>query len=344
MRQNRSSQRKGRLSDEQRKLLPVVIVPLIVIILMIIIVLADRARAKTGADASTPSQGVEASVEPETMEPGGSGDGQAADGENGQAGSESEPAETEPVETDPADAFATDAFRRDSIPEILDLMKTYFQARTDADAETMKRIYGAGEVSAAELEEETARMRNNAKYVQGFENVTTYVMDGTTPDAWLVYTVADIRFLSVKTPAPMIMWCYVKKDAEGNYLMVDPAALSENVLQLVDVANHSETVRRLASSVNVRLKEALTEDEDLNTVYGVLRDGSPVWENSSDEPEVIIGGEETTAESSAAETDSAAESSSAAETGSVPEETGSAPAETDSAPAENGESVGGTTE
>lgn len=295
MRQNRKSQRKGRLGDEQRKLLPVIIVPLIVIILMIIIVVADRNKEKAAEDATKPAQNVESTVAPETMES--DENGSRGDSES-QSGDVTEPAETEPVETDPADAYATDTFRRDSVPEILDLMKTYFDARAGADAETMNRIYGGGEVSEAELEAEKTRMRSNAKYVQGFENVTTYVMDGTTADAWLVYTVADIRFLSVKTPAPMIMWCYVKKDAEGNYLIVDNASLSENVLQLIDVANHSEEVRRLASNVNVRLKEALTADEELNSVYGVLRDGSPVWQDGDDEPEVIIGGEETAADGS----------------------------------------------
>lgn len=90
----------------------------------------------------------------------------------------------------------------------------------------------------------------------------------------------------------MIMWCYVEKDSEGNYHIIKDENLSEEVLQLIDVSNHSEEVRKLASSVNVKLKEALNSDEDLNSVYGVLRDGSPVYDNG-DEPEVVIGDGET---------------------------------------------------
>ncbi len=51
-------------------------------------------------------------------------------------------------------------------------------------------------------------------------------------------------------------------------------------------------MRKLASSVNVKLKEALNSDEDLNSVYGVLRDGSPVYDNG-EEPAVVIGDEES---------------------------------------------------
>ena len=69
---------------------------------------------------------------------------------------------------------------------------------------------------------------------------------------------------------------------------MDNESLSENELQFVDVSNHSEAVRRLASSVNVKLKEALKLDEELGSVYGVLRDGSPVYEEGENGQEVVI--------------------------------------------------------
>ena len=171
-------------------------------------------------------------------------------------------------------------------------MKKYFTARASGDADTMNEIYGVSGLSFTELEHEKTRLRSNSKYVQEFDNITTYVRDGATADSWLVYALADIKFHSVKTAAPMIMWCYVEKDSEGNYHIIKDENLSEEVLQLIDVSNHSEEVRKLASSVNVKLKEALNSDEDLNSVYGVLRDGSPVYDNG-DEPEVVIGDGET---------------------------------------------------
>lgn len=296
MRQDRKLQRRKKQDDGWRRLLPVIIVPLIVIILMVIIVVADHKKENKGSGPSETAEGMVPADGQGSTEPGGPGAdgeglvGQEPAGADGEGNMGQEPAGTDGEGTEPEDAYATDSFRRDSVPEILDLMRSYFKARAEADAEAMNRIYGMGEISEAELEEQKARMRSNSKYVQNFENVATYVMGGTTPDAWLVYAIADIRFLSVKTTAPMIMWCYVRKDAEGNYRIVDNASLSENVQQFIDVANHSEEVRRLASSVNVRLKEALTADEELNSVYGVLRDGSPVWQGGEDGPEVVIDG------------------------------------------------------
>lgn len=320
---------------EKKALLPVLIVPLVVIVLMIIIVLADHAKFRAEESAAV-TETVE-TAEPETMaeEPG---------AESGENETDTE-AETQPEETENEDPYATENLTHDSVPELLSLMKKYFTARAAGDAETMNEIYGVTGLSFTEMEAEKTRLRSNSKYVQDFENITTYVRDGVTADSWLVYALADIKFHSVKTSAPMIMWCYVEKDSEGNYHIINDADLSEETLQFIDRSNHSEEVRRLASSVNVKLKEALNSDEDLNSVYGVLRDGSPVYDNGN-EPEVVIGGDETAAgnETSASSEDgqdAAADGSEGGAQVSVGAETGSeaqaetAAQETQAAPAGN---------
>ena len=309
-------------SDTQKKmLLPVLVIPLVVIVLMIVIVLADYGK-KRAAEPAAVTETVE--TETETM-PAETDDASAEE----ETDTESE-TEAETAEEESGDPYATDTFTHDSVPEILSLMKKYFAARASADADTMNEIYGISGLSFTELEHEKTRLRSNSKYVQDFENVTTYVRDGVTSDSWLVYALADIKFHSVKTVAPMIMWCYVEKDSEGNFHIINDTDLSENVLQFVETSNHSEEVRKLASSVNVKLKEALNSDEDLNSVYGVLRDGSPVYDDGQ-EPEVVIGEEESSGsgtdsveaevsvgeESSETETESVAEPQNTEETGAA---------------------------
>lgn len=268
---------------EKKALLPVLVIPLVVIVLMIVIVLADYGKKRAEEPPTVTETAETEEQEPETM----AEIGESAETETDTAAE----AETEASEEN-GDPYATENLTHDSVPEVLSLMKKYFTARASGDADTMNEIYGVSGLSFTELEHEKTRLRSNSKYVQEFDNITTYVRDGATADSWLVYALADIKFHSVKTAAPMIMWCYVEKDSEGNYHIIKDENLSEEVLQLIDVSNHSEEVRKLASSVNVKLKEALNSDEDLNSVYGVLRDGSPVYDNG-DEPEVVIGDGET---------------------------------------------------
>lgn len=309
-------------ADEEKKaLLPVLVIPLVVIVLMIVIVLADYGKKRTEEPAAVTETAETEEQEPETM---------ADTGESAETETDAEAeAETEASEEN-GDPYATENLTHDSVPEVLSLMKKYFTARASGDADTMNEIYGVSGLSFTELEHEKTRLRSNSKYVQEFENITTYVRDGVTADSWLVYALADIKFHSVKTAAPMIMWCYVEKDSEGNFHIINDADLSENVLQFVETSNHSEEVRKLASSVNVKLKEALNSDEDLNSVYGVLRDGSPVYDDGQ-EPEVVIGEEESSGsgtdsveagvsvgeESSETETESVAEPQSTEETGAA---------------------------
>lgn len=268
---------------EKKALLPVLVIPLVVIVLMIVIVLADYGKKRAEEPPAVTETAETEEQEPETM---------AETGESAETETDAE-AETETEASEEnGDPYATENLTHDSVPEVLSLMKKYFTARASGDADTMNEIYGVSGLSFTELEHEKTRLRSNSKYVQEFDNITTYVRDGATADSWLVYALADIKFHSVKTAAPMIMWCYVEKDSEGNYHIIKDENLSEEVLQLIDVSNHSEEVRKLASSVNVKLKEALNSDEDLNSVYGVLRDGSPVYDNG-DEPEVVIGDGET---------------------------------------------------
>ena len=309
-------------ADEEKKaLLPVLVIPLVVIVLMIVIVLADYGKKRTEEPAAVTETAETQEQEPETM---------AETGESAETETDAEAeAETEASEEN-GDPYATENLTHDSVPEVLSLMKKYFTARASGDADTMNEIYGVSGLSFTELEHEKTRLRSNSKYVQDFENITTYVRDGVTADSWLVYALADIKFHSVKTAAPMIMWCYVEKDSEGNFHIINDTDLSENVLQFVETSNHSEEVRKLASSVNVKLKEALNSDEDLNSVYGVLRDGSPVYDDGQ-EPEVVIGEEESSGsgtdsveaegsvgeESSETETESVAEPQSTEETGAA---------------------------
>ena len=306
---------------EKKALLPVLVIPLVVIVLMIVIVLADYGKKRAEELPAVTETAETEEQEPETM----AETGESAETETDTAAE----AETEASEEN-RDPYTTENLTHDSVPEVLSLMKKYFTARASGDADTMNEIYGVSGLSFTELEHEKTRLRSNSKYVQEFENITTYVRDGVTADSWLVYALADIKFHSVKTAAPMIMWCYVEKDSEGNFHIINDTDLSENVLQFVETSNHSEEVRKLASSVNVKLKEALNSDEDLNSVYGVLRDGSPVYDDGQ-EPEVVIGEEESSGsgtdsveaevsvgeESSETETESAAELQSTEETGAA---------------------------
>lgn len=328
-----NDKKKGgfQLGKDPRKMLPVVLIPAAVIVLIAVIALSDRRQAPTSA--------VQTETTQENAQ-GGDGSGASeeeagsehADGTQAEADGESK-AEGERTDSE-TENFESDTLKKDSVPEILSLMKTYFQARANADASALNQVYGGGEKEEWQLQKEASKLRSNSKYVQTFENVTTYVTEGPESDTWLVYALADIRFNSVKTTAPMIMWCCVKKDSEGNYHILRDDDISDEMQKFVDEENHSENVRRLASSVNTKLKDAIESDEELKTVYGVLRDGSPVYEENGSQKSVVVEDEQASAsEESSAGADGNSASDTAGETKST--EAGSESATSDENRAES---------
>lgn len=329
MRQDHRFRKKKGLSDDQKRILSMALIPLIVIVLIIVIVIADHAKEKAASSEPTMTEtaGISEALDGSEIPAGGDeneenqenmGTGTDGAGQEESLNASQESTQAEPSDGDEGDDFETERFRKDSVPEILDLMKTYFQARVQADAETMNKLYGIEGVSAEALEAQKTKMRSNAKYVNDFQNITTYVMNGTTSNSWLVYTLADIKFYTAKTAAPMIMWCYVQKNEEGTYQIFDNSQLSSNVLLFIENANHSQEVRSLAADVNSRLKKALSEDTDLNSIYGVIRDGSPVWQEDESEAAVVVldGADQTEGD-----TDTNTETNTETNTSTSPEDT-----------------------
>lgn len=296
----------GRLDEEQKKLLQVLAVPLVVILLIIVIVIADRVKKKEETPLAASAETMESTEAPIS--------------EAAAEAPETTSGETEPAE--PVDPFETDTLKRNTDPGIEALMQNYFTARKTADPRLMNRLYGLGELEEWQLETERVRLWTNAKYMTDFRNISLYVMDGLTPDSWLVYATTDIKFRMVETLAPMIMYSYVTKDAEGNYLLVNNKEFSYEISQFIETANQSEGVCRLAAAVNSGLQEALDADEELKAVYGILHSNSPVWGDEYQESmaEVKILTDEELEAREANETAGVTEESTAATETSAPAE------------------------
>lgn len=314
MKKERKNQMNSWLDNDKKRLLQVLTVPLVVFILILIIRFADRPvkvvdsnGESTGEVLTEPALPEQSEADEEQPEPG------EELSDPGEEPSSTEESTEEVTESATKDVYATDTFLRDSVPEIVDLMKAYFQARATADIEGMNQLYGITDMAVTKLEEKRTSMRINAKYITDFRNITTYVRDGVAADSWLVYAVADMKFRSVETTAPMVMYCYVTRDEEGNYMIADTKTLTSQVRSYIDEANRTEEVRRLSGDVGRRLREALEADADLKAIYGILQANSPVWgeeyRESTAEVRIIFGEEEeSTADSSEAAETPASES------------------------------------
>jgi hypothetical protein len=119
---------------------------------------------------------------------------------------------------------------------------------------------------------------------------------------YLVYTRFDVKFRQAESLAPSLIVCYAKKNSNGTYYLV--ADTDKKQSELMEEANRSDEVQKLAKEVNESLDQALKSDENLLAVYHTLM-------NQKDETEESTEAEsETGKETASQESESAKESSS----------------------------------
>lgn len=157
------------------------------------------------------------------------------------------------------------------VPEIQDLMETYFNARKTCDIEALSAVYG-GTSSQEELDGLRTRLEEEVKFYRDFENQVYDTISGIEDGDYVVYARFDIKFRQAETLAPSMIVAYVKTAADGScYLVAQP---DEEQAAFMKEANESEAVQKLAGEVNENLASALNSDENLLAVYHALTSGT----------------------------------------------------------------------
>ena len=182
--------------------------------------------------------------------------------------------------------------------QVNELVAAYFTAVSDCDVEALsKLIYSAEEISEEQLQAER-------EYVEGYENINCYTVDGLIEGTYIVYVSYDMKFLNVETPAPSLIRLYICTNDEGGmYIYNEDVGTDNEVASYMEEVNAREDVQALRTEVDRRLTEAMAGDEDLNSLVRRLYGEDP-------------------AESSESSSETAETSSEASESSEAPETTG----------------------
>lgn len=237
-------------------------IPLVIVLVLVAIILVmDRKPSDKEASAST---GVSLSSDEDINI---NSDSTAAPDDGG----------VEPDNNQYTTDFSQYELKKDEIPQVNQLISEYFQAKVDQDAETLYRIFGKS--SDTGLDERKEELKNEAVYIEDYVDIVCYTKPGLTEDSYVAYVTYEVKFRRVETLAPGLMWCYVVKEDNGNYI------IRENVVgdeaDYVAKQNQSEDVKLLSNQVNERLRQAIEGDTVLAGIYKDLRNGAVV--HSSEE-------------------------------------------------------------
>ena len=219
------------------------VIPLIALVLLAVILLLGR-----GSDAGTPEPASNVSAE-------------AATPNNAEESSAAEP-----------------SLKTCEIPEIRLLVSDYFQAKTDGDAARLYELFGKKEDSQFAAVQK--KLNAQRSWIQSFDDVQIYELPGMSADARLILVTYSINFRRTDTLAPGIMYCYVQKNAEGQYILADQ--LRKETLDYIDEKLQEPLVVELQTSVNNRLSNALNQDSTLALIYTSFVNGEIYSETDLD--------------------------------------------------------------
>lgn len=285
----RRSWKEARQAERNRNMLMVAI-PVILVILIVVIMLFDRSP-----DQDSNGDGESVTTQSAADESGSGGDDTTVPDEASSGVDESQssddPGTGEDAVNESGEQGVEDTssglFSRDAIPEINSLMTQFLDARAACDAEAINGLYGKSTTDTASLEQRRARLLVNARYISSYENLVCYTAAGLDAQTWMVFMLVDLRMRNSSTLVPTAMYSYVHLDAEGNYLIKDPADYTEEETAFISRMLYEQELIDLNTHVTTRLEAALIADPALEPIIAVMRADSSVWEEEETEPETL---------------------------------------------------------
>lgn len=217
---------------------------------------------------------------------------------------------TETAETSEAASETEDAslVRQYNDEYMTKLFQDYFDARLQADTDTLYRLTGV----TNQTEEQTALLKSQlttqAGYIEAYQDIEQYAAGGLEENTKLVFVTYNVKFRRVDTLAPGIMYCYVKVNDQNEFEIVENLTPEQTKFVNSYITEHAE-VQELITATNSRLLEAISSDQRLAVIYDAIQSGR-IYTDSQEkiDSEVALISVETEV-ATEAETTAAADSS-----------------------------------
>ncbi len=152
--------------------------------------------------------------------------------------------------------------------DVLTVMTSYYTAKTNKDLETLKKLDPS-------LDETEEKANLDSSYVESYSNIKTYSRKGPTDDSCVVYVCYDGKVQNIDTLVPSLTQFYLKKDAEGSYVITDPTG-DQAAESFIEETRKSTEVQELIDTVNKQCEDAKNSDP-------VLKEFMSKYGNSQDE-------------------------------------------------------------
>lgn len=144
------------------------------------------------------------------------------------------------------------------------LVRTYFQAKTEANATAMKNVL----VEGAEVD--SLQMTLDAKAYEGYNDVRVYAYPGMKKTETGLFLTYNSKFKNIDTPLPTIAWFYAKPDKENNLKLMPLTDDASPEYKYIYSTYAGSPVEKLAGEVSAANKKAIENDPNLKKYLAQL--------------------------------------------------------------------------
>ena len=201
---------------------------------------------------------------------------ESANGEITTAESTTEAMEnTEETEVDPS----TYELQKDAIPQINELVSTYFTVMKNADVQGYKNIVAGDEMTQDKL-------TKKGEFIEDYLNIVCYTKPGMVDGTYVAFVYYEIKFLNIDTPAPSMSRLYICSNEDGS-MYINAGELDQELTGYINTISNDEQLRLLVKQTNQKVEDACASDEKLNSLIELLKKGAVVETEpeTTEEPE-----------------------------------------------------------
>jgi len=176
---------------------------------------------------------------------------------------------------------------QDTMPEIQELMKQFYQAKFDCDMDTLRQLVNPfdGFTEDGLYEERYGKDESGLFEIERYQVESCYTKRGLEDESYFVWVYVDIKYANAETHAPAVFRMYVCMGENGYYIYND--SLDEEIRAYRDKISKEEDVLKLVDMVNERFKDAVNRDEQLKNIV-LSMEGTNGGEIQSQEESSLI--------------------------------------------------------
>lgn len=170
---------------------------------------------------------------------------------------------------------------------IVSLVQDYFDARLSGDSAAIYTLFGRSDTSQDDSLQN--RLKTQAGWIQGFNDITVYSVPGTTDGELLCLVTYTIDFRRTDAMAPGVMYFYVYKTEDENYIIEE--TLSKEKVDYANAFLEAESASSIIDLIDTQLSENLAADSTLALIYTSFVNGDIYSEadlEAERDPEVDI--------------------------------------------------------